>query len=197
MVAHMLLHQELWLPDLSSSQVTYSCSFQKIWFFVRLLTSFLPPFPVWSVAASHIFCLSITLCVACGSVYLIILNKNINSLYKFTWLNHLISLYPHSSKIDSKFVCTITPLCVSCYTPSTLSGFFPHGHCRTCWIFVVLYMTVHLTLLLQGCTDGLRLKCHVVYFLNYKHLRKKSPHSKFGHRGLKKICMVADIIAFI
>jgi len=51
--------------------------FPKICFSVRLLMSFLPPFPVWSVAASHSFSLSKSLCAAHGSVNLITLNKNI------------------------------------------------------------------------------------------------------------------------
>jgi len=76
-LAHMFLHQELRLANLSSSQVTWSCFFQKICFSVRTLTSFLPllPFPVRSVAASHIFPLTKTICAPHGSVHQITLTK--------------------------------------------------------------------------------------------------------------------------
>jgi hypothetical protein len=34
-------------------------------------------------------------------------------------------------------------------------------------------------------------------FLKLQAFRGKKSYSKFGHRGRKKICVVADIIAFI
>jgi hypothetical protein len=105
----VLLYQGLQLPDLPHSQVTSSSCLQKIWFSVPSLMSHLSPFPVWSLGASLLFCLSNeTLSAACSSVYLIIHNKNINSLYKFTYSNHRMNLCPHFSKIDSNPVCTVT-----------------------------------------------------------------------------------------
>ena len=84
---------------------------------VRSLTSFLPspppPFvPRRSVAASHLRSPHKTLCAACGSVYLITLNKNINLYINLRNLTILLFflMYPRSSKIDPNLVRTVTRL---------------------------------------------------------------------------------------
>jgi hypothetical protein len=72
----------------ASQPVKFACYilllFPKNLVFCTLVNVFSPPFPARSVAASHLFSLCKILCGASVSVYLIILNKNINSLYKFT-----------------------------------------------------------------------------------------------------------------
>ena len=74
-------------PSVTDSQpVKFSCYilllFTKYLVFCTLVNG-APPraFLVWPVAATHLFSLSKVLCAAYGSVYLIILNENVNSLY--------------------------------------------------------------------------------------------------------------------
>jgi len=76
--AHMFLHQELQLPNLSR----YPPAVSKRSGFPCSLTSFLPPFPVQSVPANLVLSLSKTLCAAYVSVYQITLTKY-KSPYKF------------------------------------------------------------------------------------------------------------------
>ena len=73
-VAHMLLHQQLRLAYLSSTQFNpRAVSIDLL--FCTFVNDFSPQFSVWSVAASHLFFLSETLCNIYVSVYLTTLNR--------------------------------------------------------------------------------------------------------------------------
>jgi len=146
-----------------------------------LVNVFSPPFPLWSVAASHMFSLSKTSCAACGFVYLIILNKNVN-LCNWT----ILLVYVSSFLQNRLHLCTVTSLYVSCYTPSALTGFFPHGHCRACWIFFIHDCTFNsLTSRLYRWVT-VEMPCSL--FLKLQAFREKqSLHCKFGHRSEKNL----------